>query len=568
MADQRPVLPLTSGIGAVTPTGIDSGEQAFRNRTGLIQDFLSGIGMGFGQNQSAVPMQSFEDIEYSQPERAPDSFSITDIFSGISPSTSPSLLDVESGLSISPDDTSIMERRAEEARLAQAQAEAGKRRKDIIEGIDEKTAAKKAADDGSDTAVVTGDARESAIPDSASVKGADTPIKQATVTALDEYLKSARPGVAPKDYDEYMKEFADATGLDVSGEADNRTALMAFGLALMQNKAGKGFDVGAMLSSVGEAGEKALPELTKARSEARALRAKAGEYALSRKKEDQTAAMNRQGYYVVPRKGGFVKNFDKGRIVRLNSYELNSLDQDTQFGQDYEIIPMSVYESVAKEAFKAPELGKKYAASYDDISLFTDAPEDLRISVQRVDANYKGADKPSRGYFNPGEYDTYMSRLTAMDEGLDRFGNKVGEAFAIVDAGETTTFDQIGDAAVSIGNALGLDLTDEATPVAKVKRILNVIAADKAPEILGEAGKTISDADRERVKVIVGNLTLTSDPEELKLALREMYDRIVVGGKRDVRTGISTLNRYAGVADQPAKKKGVMTEEGVLDLTQ
>jgi len=101
-----------------------------------------------------------------------------------------------------------------------------------------------------------------------------------------------------------------------------------------------------------------------------------------------------------------------------------------------------------------------------------------------------------------------------------------------------------------------------------VKRILNVIAADKAPEILGEAGKTISDADRERVKVIVGNLTLTSDPEELKLALREMYDRIVVGGKRDVRTGISTLNRYAGVADQPAKKKGVMTEEGVLDLTQ
>ena len=37
------------------------------------------------------------------------------------------------------------------------------------------------------------------------------------------------------------------------------SAMTAFGLALMQNKAGKGFNVGNMLSSVGEAGEKALP---------------------------------------------------------------------------------------------------------------------------------------------------------------------------------------------------------------------------------------------------------------------------------------------------------------------
>ena len=36
---------------------------------------------------------------------------------------------------------------------------------------------------------------------------------------------------------------------------------MSLGLALMQNRAGKGFNVGRILSSVGEAGEVALPAL-------------------------------------------------------------------------------------------------------------------------------------------------------------------------------------------------------------------------------------------------------------------------------------------------------------------
>jgi hypothetical protein len=36
---------------------------------------------------------------------------------------------------------------------------------------------------------------------------------------------------------------------------------MAFGLAAMQNRAGKGFNVGRMLESLGQAGEKALPAL-------------------------------------------------------------------------------------------------------------------------------------------------------------------------------------------------------------------------------------------------------------------------------------------------------------------
>jgi hypothetical protein len=386
-------------------------------------------------------------------------------------------------------------------------------------------------------------------------KGVDNSAKEAVQTAMDEYLKLARPGVEPGTYEDYIKEFGEATGLDVSGEPDNKMALMAFGLALMQNKAGKGFDVGEMLSSVGEAGEKAMPALQKAREQAQAIRAKAGEYAISRKKEDQAAAMAREGYYIVPRGeggvSGLVKNFDKGRLTRLNSYELNNLDTNEDFNKEYEIIPVSMYETMVENLTKEPEYGNKYASSYSDISLFTDAPEDLRISVQRVDGNYKGPDAAPHGRFNLAEYDIYYNRLASMDRDLDKFANQIGEAFSITDSGAVTMPGQIGDSITSFGNALGLNLSDQATETDKVKYILNSIAAKKAPAILGEAGKTISDGDRERVREIVGALGMTTDPEALKLALTEVYDLIVVTGKKDVQQGIQTLNFYANKGSAP-----------------
>jgi len=456
--------------------------------------------------------------------------------------------------------------------LADAQRAGGQRTEEVLAA-----AAAQAAGEAGGASGVEGDPRNEgpAAGGKPVADGESDPVKAATMTALDEYLKSARPGVSPEGYDQYIEEFQKATGLDVSGQPDKSTALMAFGLALMQNKAGKGFDVGAMLSSVGEAGEKALPELTAARKEARAIRAKAGEYALGRKKEDQAAAMNRTGYYIVPRgadQQSFIKNFDKGRLVRLNSYELNSLDKDTEFGQQYEILPMSVYESVAKEVFKTPEYGDKYASSYDKISLFTDAPDDLQISVQRVDANYKGPDRPGQGYFNPQEYDTYKARLDRMASGLNKTSQKLATAYSLVESGKVDAPGQIADAIVGFGNAFGLNLTDQATDRDKVIYILESIAAQEAPRILGEAGKTISDADRERVGRIVGRVKLTQDPNALALALKEVHDLIVVDGIKDVNMGITTLNQYAGISAPPQSQnqmpEGEDEEGAFFDATQ
>jgi hypothetical protein len=90
--------------------------------------------------------------------------------------------------------------------------------------------------------------------------------------------------------EKYKQEFAEATGIDISGKPDNSQALMAMGLSMMKNRAGKGFNVGKMLSAVGEAGEKAMPYVAKAASEAKAASAAAGKYALGRIQAGEASA--------------------------------------------------------------------------------------------------------------------------------------------------------------------------------------------------------------------------------------------------------------------------------------
>ena len=90
--------------------------------------------------------------------------------------------------------------------------------------------------------------------------------------------------------EKYKQEFAEATGIEIDGKPDNSQALMAMGLSLMQNRAGKGFNVGKILNAAGVAGEKAMPYIAKASSEAKAASASAGKYALGRIQAGESAA--------------------------------------------------------------------------------------------------------------------------------------------------------------------------------------------------------------------------------------------------------------------------------------
>jgi len=389
------------------------------------------------------------------------------------------------------------------------------------------------------------------------VPGADTPAKQATVQALDEYLKQARPGVKPKEYADYIKEFSDATGLDVSGQPDNSTALMAFGLALMQNKAGKGFNVGNILSSVGEAGEKALPELTKARQEARTLRAKAGEFAVSRKREDQAAARNRQSVYIVPRVGEGATEKERlqnrlmsGRYELLNSYEIDALATNENFNKNFEFMPGNVLKNMS-DLFKGE--GSVYSDKTRGISLFggKDAPK-----FEIRDPNNQNMDKPSR-YTSPTEQDAAEQYLLGERSSLDATEERFQDFATKFNLSKPTLGNKVISASYQALRGLGIIDVDDFGSATKMEdnirsqqRFLEYVQARYAPQILQEAGKTISDADRQRVAAIVGEIKTMSldDPASLAAKVNDLHQLVVVSQRAELARAFRKHNNLSGGA--------------------
>ena len=144
--------------------------------------------------------------------------------------------------------------------------------------------------------------------------------------SMQEYLKAMQREVPPEvnreeALDKYRKEFAEATGLDISGKPDKSQALMAMGLALMQNRAGKGFNVGKILNSVGQAGEKAMPYMTAAINEAKQAKMAAGKYALQQIKSDEDARNAIIASNESIRQELFLKNYEAKEKAKLKILE-------------------------------------------------------------------------------------------------------------------------------------------------------------------------------------------------------------------------------------------------------
>ncbi len=132
------------------------------------------------------------------------------------------------------------------------------------------------------------------IPLSAEEKKAQaqqTLFKQAMDDINAIYGKDSKTDKKRKTLEDYKADFAKATGIDVSGEPDNKLALMSLGLSLMQNRAGKDFNLSNIIGAAGAAGQKALPLFEKARQEARAGQVAAGKFALQETKADRAAAL-------------------------------------------------------------------------------------------------------------------------------------------------------------------------------------------------------------------------------------------------------------------------------------
>jgi hypothetical protein len=199
--------------------------------------------------------------------------------------------------------------------------------------------------------------------------------------AMADFIKEARGAPSPDDtevksLDEYKREFADATGIEVE-KVDKSSALMALGLGLMQNRAGKGFNLARILNAVGEAGVPALAELKEARAETRANAAAAGQYALEMRSADQEKAKNaaiaaqqRGKYYIMPKSegaSGFISVMDEAVPEFLNANELNTLVTNPDFAAEYDIIKDDRFNSLVDAVLETPEAKDIYGAAFQKL---------------------------------------------------------------------------------------------------------------------------------------------------------------------------------------------------------
>jgi hypothetical protein len=398
---------------------------------------------------------------------------------------------------------------------------------------------------GADTVDATPSQKSSA--ETSSQAPEQAPAEDIIRTSVQDYLTITGKETTAKTTEDYIKEFSDATGIDVSGKPDNSTALMTLGLALMQNKAGKGFDVGKMLGAVGEAGEKAMPAFEKARTEARALRAKAGEYALGRTKEDQAKAMQRENFYIIPKGdlGGPLGVVDaitkgKGEFARLNSFELNDLDTNKEFNDKFEIVKASDYTDLAKEALKTPEAKKLYTDKAKFVPLYSGAPKDLGFYVQLPDANAGQGTKPA--FVDNAE--SVLGQIQQMEQSLARQEKRFTEIGSLLNQTDIDIVSQVGQSVVQGFRNLGIDVGGDTTPITQLKTLLTELKAENAAAILQESGKTLSDNDRKMVAEIVGNISYTEgDEKELVRKLGRLYGKIVEAGRRNVDEAYGRLSK-------------------------
>tara|TARA_R100001086_G_scaffold247928_1_gene183555 strand:+ start:119 stop:1864 length:1746 start_codon:yes stop_codon:yes gene_type:complete len=382
--------------------------------------------------------------------------------------------------------------------------------------------------------------------------------EQLFANVMDDYNKMYGEGTGPegaKSIADYKADFAKATGIDISGEPDNRSALMALGLSLMQNRAGKGFNLSNILGEVGRAGEAALPKFEAAKKEARAGQIAAGKFALQERKADTAKELA----------------FAKERRLAL-----------MQLGKEARGY---------KQQYLLQELKNK--ASLDEALLKARADAiknnklDLKKSLDQEVQGVKGI-KIQFGFDQNGS-EKILNPVSAAKGLADGYGNILQAEAAITQleeiskeiAASPSPILTIGsDRVKSVLAALGVDqksmfedqtyedatgkkvtikgLSKEATARAIQDRLL----AQYKRFLSQETGNGISNVDYQNLQRQIGEITLLTNPQERLLRLQELR-KIFSVPKRRIESLFDQLNDRGFHANQDNYNR---TQEVLFDV--
>ena len=276
-------------------------------------------------------------------------------------------------------------------------------------------------------------------------------------------------------------------------------ALMSLGLSLMQNRAGKGFNVSKILTSLGEAGDKAMPFFEKAKADARAGQVASGKYALQETKADKNAvkaANTERAKYLRGR-----------RDVILDRMAATSTDQQkayTKFKYD--------------EAIEFLKQGKKS----DKYSQIKTRKLIQGNDVLKVDIGYQGT---TPMYANPTDN---VRAIVGERKKIYRSLGRIDKLSGIIK-------DMYNDSAKGIGGTAGQIVFDKAisglsaigitdakawfgergvSKESEAKTILNLLVQENKRFILKESGNGVSNLDKQDLDKAFGKIKWGNNLQE------------------------------------------------------
>ena len=325
-------------------------------------------------------------------------------------------------------------------------------------------------------------------------------------------------GQAPaeaKTIEEYKQIFSDATGIDVSGQPDNSAALTAFGLALMQNKAGKDFNVGEILSETGRAGEVALPLMVQAKKDARASQLAAGQFALTQQSKDKatrTAFINDQITYLRDRRD----TLNDRAVDRINAVEDIKLKARLEAEAAYQ-------KFIYDEQIKILELNKKGTETeHKTVRKPVTGMENLTITY----VTRKGDGQPL--FVLPmQEANSYGLALADVNDGIRSLGQierlirDVGKLPGGVTAQGAKEVVNRFTRSLNLGEFFTTEEMGTNIPLAKADSIKKRIIAQYKRFLSQETGNGISEGDVQRLEEALGKIDFFTNPDEAIAKLQE-----------------------------------------------
>ena len=382
-------------------------------------------------------------------------------------------------------------------------------------------------------------------------KPKDDEIKDLFMSGVDEYMKVLGKEVPPEVGREealkkYKNEFSEATGIDISGKPDTSAALMSLGLALMQNRAGSGFNVGRILSEVGRAGEKALPMFQEAKKEAKAATAAAGKYALQMIKSDEDA---REA--IISSNQALKQELALADIEHKNKmeqqYQKAILDGDSAKAA-------KALEKLGDRTIRIGSKDLKLKRGTDESSggrvVWQDPVGDVRQVAQAYSKTVKGLDSLS-------EMNDLLMLMKNQSEG--ELGGTAGQA----------VLDQAKRVAKSIGMPIG-EFTggEDVSPREQFERKATALIANFKRYLTSETGNGISTYDVTQIEKALGKLTTFGDVDGALMAINEITPMFtssletleneveLFSDRREYRTGDVGSEQYNTVMEFFGKEFG------------